>query len=167
MVRLKRRRWTISSHGVRGTFRKKKKLIIITPADVFLCTLSSCPHLNFTTLLRISHKLGGLPTWKLFLRLSSLWLNFCSLFCVLLPLDLTQEWALKGASQRDRQEANNDFVRYYGTTRKVQSFALDLPVNVLLKNSLQGATSVHHTPARHVSLKISKYLWINSGFYLD
>ena len=80
----------------RGTFRSKKKLFIKTPADLsFLRTFSSCPHLNSTTVLRISHKLGDRPAWKLFLRLSSLWLNFCSLLCVLLPLALMQEWALK------------------------------------------------------------------------
>lgn len=89
--------WSYSSRAPeRGTFRRKKKWFIVTPGDMsFLCTLSSCPRLNAMTLFRISHKLGHLPVWKLFLRLSSLWLIFSSLLCVLLPLDLMQEWALK------------------------------------------------------------------------
>lgn len=89
--------WGYSSRASeRGTFRRKKKIFIITPADIsFLWTFSSCRHLNSTTLLRMSHKLGDLPAWKLFLRLSFLQLNFFSLLCVLLPLALMQEWALK------------------------------------------------------------------------
>lgn len=123
--------WSYSSRAPeRGTFRRKKKWFIVTPGDMsFLCTLSSCPHLNAMTLFRISHKLVFLfgsssSGYPLFGLISPL----CSVFCCLWIWCRSGHWS--GASQWDRQEASDDFVRYYGATRKVQRSALCSPAHV-------------------------------------